>query len=49
MQVKGKGVDLSTLDKNHITLAVEIGDDAFVKTRTFEQNSKRSKLQVREK
>ena len=49
LQVKAKGMDLSTLDKNHITVAVEIGDDAFVKTRTFSANSKRSKIQVKEK
>jgi len=49
LQVKGQGMDLSTLDKNHITVALEIGDDAFVKTRTFSANSKRSKIQVKEK
>ena len=49
VQVKAKDIDLATLDKNHISVAVEIGDDAFVKTRTFKANSKRSKIQVKEK
>ena len=49
IQVKAKDIDLATLDKNHISVSVEIGDDAFVKTRTFKANSKRSTIQVKEK
>jgi hypothetical protein len=37
IQVRGTRIDLSALDKNHITIGVEVGDDAFVKTRTFKQ------------
>jgi hypothetical protein len=33
--VKGKRMDLSQLDKNHITVALAVGNDSFVKTRTF--------------
>jgi hypothetical protein len=35
--VQGRNLDLGALDKNHITVAVEVGDDAFVRTRTFRQ------------
>jgi hypothetical protein len=42
----GKTLELATLDKDHITVAVEIGDDAFVKTRTF--NSKGDRKSLRE-
>jgi DNA-binding beta-propeller fold protein YncE len=47
--LQGKDVDLSLLDKNHITLALEVGDDAFVKTRTFTQTSSRSAIRIAER
>ena len=28
-------MDLSQLDKNHITVALAVGSDSFVRTRTF--------------
>ncbi len=37
------------LDKDHISIAIGIGDDAFVKTRTFVANPTRSKLKLKEK
>lgn len=37
--VKGKNLDLGLLDKNHIAIALETADAAFVKTRTFQQSS----------
>ena len=46
--VTGKGMDLSTLDKNSIQVAVAIGDDALVKTRTLSANGKRTVLKVKE-
>ncbi len=50
LQVKGKGMDLSSLDKNHIQVAFETDTAAFVKTRTFQQSSaKRTALKVVEK
>jgi DNA-binding beta-propeller fold protein YncE len=48
--VKGKGLDLALLDKNHISIALETADAAFVKTRTFSQPSaKRRTIKVAEK
>ncbi len=45
--VLGRALDLSLLDKNHITVSVEVGDDDFVKTRTFKQKSpKRKSIKV---
>ena len=35
MVVKGKRMDLTQLDKNHISVALAVGNDSFVKTRTF--------------
>ena len=49
LQVKGKGMDLSSLDKNHIQIAFETDTAAFVKTRTFQANAKRTALKVVEK
>jgi len=50
LQVKGKGLDLSSLDKNHIQIALETDTAAFVRTRTFQQsNAKRTALKVVEK
>ena len=37
--MKGKNLDLGLLDKNHIAIALETADAAFVKTRTFQQSS----------
>jgi DNA-binding beta-propeller fold protein YncE len=39
VKIKGSGVDLELLDKNHITVALELGDEAFARTRTFSQRS----------
>jgi len=48
--VKGKGLDLALLDKNHITLGLETADAAFVKTRTFSQPSaQRRTIKIAEK
>jgi hypothetical protein len=50
LQVKGKNMDLSMLDKNHIAIALETDGAAFVKTRTFQQsNAKRTTLKVVER
>ena len=50
LQVKGKNMDLSQLDKNHIAIAFETDTAAFVKTRTFQQSSaKRTSLKVVER
>jgi hypothetical protein len=50
IQVRGLRMDLSPLDKNHIAFAVEVGDDAFVKTRTFKQTTPaRTLLKVTER
>jgi hypothetical protein len=48
--LKGKNLDLSMLDKNHIAIALETGDAAFVKTRTFQQSgATRTALKVVER
>jgi flagellar basal body rod protein FlgF len=47
--IKGRNADLSVLDKNHITVALEVGDDAFVRTRTFRANAMRTALAVSER
>ena len=50
LHVKGKDVDLTTLDKNHIAVALETDAAAFVKTRTFRQsNAKRTNIKVVER
>jgi hypothetical protein len=49
LQVKGKNLDLSALDKNHIAIALETPGAAFVKTRTFQANAKRTVLKVVER
>jgi DNA-binding beta-propeller fold protein YncE len=50
LQVQGKNIDLSLLDKNHIAIALETDDAAFVKTRTFKQSSaKRTIIKVAER
>jgi DNA-binding beta-propeller fold protein YncE len=49
LQVKGKNMDLSLLDKNHIALALETGTAAFVKTRTFRPNARRTVVKVVER
>lgn len=50
LQVKGKRMDLSMLDKDHIAIALETDGAAFVKTRTFQQsNAKRTALKVVER
>ncbi len=47
--IKGRNAEVSLLDKNHITVALEIGDDAFVRTRTFRANAMRTALVVSER
>jgi hypothetical protein len=48
--LKGKNLDLALLDKNHIAIALETGDAAFVKTRTFQQaNATRNSIKVVER
>jgi hypothetical protein len=51
LQVKGKRMDLALLDKNHIALALETDEAAFVKTRTFKQSggAKRTTIKVVER
>ncbi len=50
VSVSGKRLDLSLLDKDHITVALEVGDDAFVKTRTFAPtNAARSAVRIKER
>jgi DNA-binding beta-propeller fold protein YncE len=50
LHVKGEDVDLTTLDKNHIAVALETDTAAFVKTRTFRQsNAKRANIKVVER
>jgi DNA-binding beta-propeller fold protein YncE len=49
LQVKGKGADLSMLDKNHIAIALETDTAAFVKTRTFQQTGGRRSIKVVER
>jgi len=49
LTVRGRDTDLSVLDNNHITVALEIGDDAFVRTRTFRANAGRTVLAVSER
>jgi DNA-binding beta-propeller fold protein YncE len=39
LTVKGKGLDLALLDKNHISVGLETADAAFAKTRTFKQST----------
>jgi YVTN family beta-propeller protein len=39
VKIKGAALDLALLDKNHITVALELGDEAFVRTRTFTQSN----------
>ncbi|MCW5893338.1 MAG: hypothetical protein KIT14_22725 [bacterium] len=36
LKIKGRALDLGTLDKNFIQVAIEIGDDAFVRSRAFQ-------------
>jgi hypothetical protein len=48
--VSGKRLDLDLLDKNHIMVALEVGDDAFVRTRTFTQtNAARAAVRIKER
>ena len=48
--VKGRGLDLALLDKNHITVALETADASFVKTRTFHQaNAQRRTIKIAER
>jgi hypothetical protein len=49
LHVKGDGVDLALLDKNHIAIALETAEAAFVKTRTFRPNRKRTSIKVVER
>jgi hypothetical protein len=50
VKLKGSGVDLELLDKNHVTVALELGDEAFVRTRTFTQGTPaRRSISVRER
>ena len=43
-------MDLALLDKNHIAIALETGDAAFVKTRTFQPSSaRRTTIKVAER
>jgi len=50
VKVKGTGVELELLDKNAITVALELGDEAFVRTRTFSQGTPaRRSISVRER
>jgi hypothetical protein len=50
LSVRGQRLDLTSLDKNHLTIGVEVGDDAFVKSRTFTQlTPARAVIRVRER
>jgi hypothetical protein len=49
LHVKGDGADLELLDKDHIAIALETDEAAFVKTRTFRPNAKRTNIKVVER
>jgi len=47
--ISSRTSELALLDKNHITVGLEVGDDAFVRSRTFREGGGRRSLKLKER